>query len=259
MPAEAGSLRLEGRVALLTGASRGIGLATAQRFAAEGARVVITARRQESLESALAVLPPRSAIAFAGHAADDAHRAEVLDAVAAQWGRIDVLVNAVGTNPFYGPLVDLPEASADRVVRTNVLTTLQWVQAACRHPELRMAERGGAIVNLSSVTGQIPSEGIGFYGVSKAAIDQLTRTLAVELAPRVRVNAVAPAVIRTEFARALYESREEEVSAEYPLGRLGEPEDVAAVIAFLASDDAAWVTGQIINVDGGLLTAGGSA
>lgn len=257
MPAEAG--RLAGRVAIVTGASRGIGLATAQRLAADGASVVITARRQEALDEALSTLPPERARAVAGNGADTEHRNAVLDLVAREWGRLDILANLIGTNPFYGPLVDLPASAADRVLRTNLLTPLEWIQAAVAHPVLSLRERGGTIVNLSSVTGETPSEGIGFYGVSKAAINQLTRTLAVELGPAVRVNAVAPAVVRTEFSRALYERREDEVAAAYPLGRLGEPADIAALIAFLVSDDASWLTGQIITADGGLLAAGGRA
>lgn len=259
MPSDGNRGRLDGRVALLTGASRGIGLATARRLSDEGALVAITARREDALARALASLPSDRAIGFAGDAADGAHRAEVLESVAREWGRIDVLVNLVGTNPFFGPLIDLPAPAADRVVRANLLTPLEWVQAVCHHPVLRMRERGGVVVNLSSVTGDVPSEGIGFYGVSKAAVNQLTRTLAVELAPLVRVNAVAPAVVRTDFSRALYESREADAAAEYPLLRLGEPEDIASAIAFLASDDASWITGQILTLDGGLLSAGGTA
>jgi NAD(P)-dependent dehydrogenase (short-subunit alcohol dehydrogenase family) len=105
----------------------------------------------------------------------------------------------------------------------------------------------------------MPSQGIGLYGISKAALEHLTRTLAVELGPDIRINAVAPAVVKTKFARALYEGKEAEVSALYPLRRLGNPDDVAAAVAFLASSDAAWITGQIFNIDGGLLVAGGSA
>lgn len=257
MPVDPG--RLAGRVAVVTGASRGIGLATARRLAAEGASVVITARRRDALDEALASLPEGRVHAVAGNGADPEHRSEVLELVAREWGRLDILANLIGTNPFYGPLVDLPAEAAERVLRTNLLAPLEWVQAAIDHPVLALRERGGSIVNLSSVTGETPSEGIGFYGVSKAAINQLTRTLAVELGPTIRVNAVAPAVVRTEFSRALYDKREDEVSAAYPLRRLGEPEDIAAVIAFLVSDDAAWLTGQIVTADGGLLAAGGRA
>lgn len=112
---------------------------------------------------------------------------------------------------------------------------------------------------LSSVTGQVPSEGIGYCGVSKAANAHLARTLAVELGPAIRVNAVAPAVVKTRFAAALYEGKEAEVAGDYPLKRLGHTEDIAAAVAYLVSDDASWVTGQVLTLDGGLLNAGGSA
>ncbi|MYT21677.1 SDR family oxidoreductase, partial [Streptomyces sp. SID7760] len=120
-------------------------------------------------------------------------------------------------------------------------------------------ERRGTVVNLSSVTGDTPAPGIGLYGVSKAAVSHLTRTLAVELGPQIRVNAVAPAVVKTRFAEALYEGREAEVAADYPLRRLGEPSDIASAVAFLASEDASWVTGHVLTVDGGLTVAGGTA
>jgi NAD(P)-dependent dehydrogenase (short-subunit alcohol dehydrogenase family) len=133
-----------------------------------------------------------------------------------------------------------------------VLGTLGWVQEALRGG---LAE-GGSIVNISSVSGVRPAPGIAFYGVTKAALIHLTEELAVELAPKVRVNAVAPAIVKTRFATALYEGREEKVAAGYPLGRLGVPEDVAGTVAFLCSPDAAWITGQTIVIDGGVTLTG---
>lgn len=251
--------RLDGKTAIITGASRGIGLAVAQRLVAEGARVCITARKPEPLAEAAAAFPAGSVLAIAGKSDDANHRDEVLDAVAAEFGRLDILVNNAGINPVYGPLMDLDPEAARKIIDVNLFGTLGWVQAAYRHEKLNFAGRGGSVINLSSVSAQTPSPGISFYGISKAAIEQLTRSLAVELGPAIRVNALAPAVVKTQFARALYEGREEQVAAAYPLGRLGTPEDVAAAAAFLASDDAAWITGQILNLDGGLLAAGGNA
>ncbi|MCC3289959.1 SDR family oxidoreductase [Arthrobacter sp. zg-Y1110] len=255
----AGGRRLKGKTAIVTGASRGIGLAIAHRLAAEGAKVCITARNIGPLKEAAAEFPEGTVLAIAGKSDDPDHRTEVLDTVAETWGRLDILVNNAGVNPVYGPLSKLDPEAARRILDVNVLGTLAWVSAVCAHEALDFLGRGGSVLNLSSVSAQTPAAGIGFYGISKAAVEQLTRTLAVELAPTVRVNALAPAVVKTQFARALYEGREEKVSSTYPLKRLGTPEDVAGAAAFLASDDAAWITGQIINLDGGLLVAGGSA
>jgi NAD(P)-dependent dehydrogenase (short-subunit alcohol dehydrogenase family) len=252
-PSAAG--RFAGRVALVTGASRGIGLAVAQRLVAEGARVAITGRRAGPLAEAVAVLGgPEVALGVAGAADDPEHRARAVAEVTAALGPVDVLVNNAGTNPAYGPLTGLDPAAARKILEVNLTAALGWVQEVCA---AGFAERGGAVVNISSVSGLRPAPGIAFYGVSKAGLNQLTAALAVELAPRVRVNAVAPAVIRTRFAEALYLGREAEVAAGYPLGRLGEPADVAAAVAFLASADAAWITGQTLVVDGGLTIGAG--
>lgn len=248
----------EGRVALVTGGSRGIGRAIADRLARAGARVCLTARRAEGLDAALAALPAGRAIAVAGAADDPAHRAEVFARIGDAFGRLDILVNNAGINPVYGPLADLDLEAARKILEVNVIGTLAWTQAALRHG-LGAQPQQAAVVNLSSVTADVPSPGIGWYGVSKAAVAHLTRTLSVELAPRVRVNAVAPAVVKTRFARALYEGREAEVTAAYPLGRLGTADDVAEAVAYLASDRSGWVTGQVLTLDGGLLTAGGTA
>lgn len=250
--------RLIGKNAIVTGASRGIGLAIAHRLVAEGARVCITARKPDPLEKAAGQFPMGTIIAMAGRVDDSNHRREVLDAIARDFGRLDILVNNAGINPVYGPLTNLGLEAARKIIEVNLLGTLGWVQDAFNHQGLGFAE-GGAVINVSSVSGQTPSPNIGFYGISKAAIDHLTRTLAIEMGPKIRVNAVAPAVVKTQFSKALYEHNEDEVAARYPLGRLGTPEDVAATVAFLASSDANWVTGQIINLDGGLLVAGGAA
>ena len=250
---------LHGKTAVVTGASRGIGLAIAKELVANGARVCLTARRPEPLEEAAAGFPEGSVLTVAGKSDDPAHRREVMDTVAETFGGLDVLVNNAGINPVYGPLVDLDLEAARKVFEVNVLGTLAWVQDAVAHPGLDFRGRGGAVVNLSSVTGDVPSQGIGLYGISKAAVSHLTRTLAVELGPEIRVNAVSPAVVKTQFSRALYEGKEDEVAREYPLGRLGTPEDVAGAVTYLASRDSAWVTGQVLTLDGGLLAAGGTA
>jgi NAD(P)-dependent dehydrogenase (short-subunit alcohol dehydrogenase family) len=238
--------RFDGKTALVTGASRGIGLAIAQRLVNDGARVVITARGQDSLDAAVAELGgPKVAIGIAGKADNADHRGEVFQRVAREFGGLDFLVNNAGINPAYGTLADIGEDVARKIFDVNVLGTLAWSRDAVA------AGLTTSIVNIASIAGVTAAPGIAMYGVTKAAIINLTAQLAVELAPSIRVNAVAPAVIKTDFAKALYEGREEAVAAGYPLGRLGLPVDVAGPVCFLLSEDSAWITGQTIVIDGG--------
>ncbi len=244
------SRRFQGKTAIVTGASRGIGLAIAQRLVAEGARVVITARKKETLDEAVAQLGgPQVALGVPGKADDLEHQADTIRQAIETFGSLDLLVNNTGINPAYGPIVDLDLGAARKVVEVNCIAALSWVQQAHK---AWMKEHGGAIVNVSSVSGIRPAPGIGFYGASKAMLVALTELMALELAPDIRVNAVAPAVVKTKFATALYEGREDEVAAGYPLKRLGEPEDIGSVVAFLLSQDASWITGQLVVVDGGV-------
>jgi NAD(P)-dependent dehydrogenase (short-subunit alcohol dehydrogenase family) len=246
---------LQGKVAIVTGASRGIGLGIAERLVAEGVRVTITARKAEALEEAVTALGgPERALGLAGNAGDAEHREDAVARTVETFGSVDLLVNNTGINPVYGPLIDLDLDAARKIVEVNSIAALAWVQAAHR---AWMGEHGGAVVNVSSVSGVRPAPGISMYGASKAMLISLTESLAVELGPTIRVNAVAPAVVKTRFATALYEGREEEVSAAYPLKRLGEPEDVGSVVAFLLSDESAWLTGQTLVVDGGVTLTGG--
>ena len=248
-------MTLENRTAIVTGASRGIGLAVAQRLVADGAQVVITGRKKEALDEAVAALGGRKhALGIAGNAADASHRGAVVAAAVATYGSVDLLVNNTGINPIYGNLLDIDQTVAAKMVDTNVLAAIAWVKA-CRDAWMRA--HGGAVVNLSSLAGLAPSPGIGWYGATKAMLSRVTQELAVELAPEIRVNAVAPAIVKTKFAGALYEGREDKVAATYPMKRLGVPEDVASLVWFLLSDEASWITGQTITIDGGLTLNGG--
>jgi len=247
--------RLDGKVALVTGASRGIGLAVAQRLVDEGARVCLTARKPEALDAAVAKLGgPDVAIAVPGKADDPAHQAEAVATTIGHFGSLDILVNNTGVNPAYGPLIDADLAAVRKTFEVNVVAALAWVREAHK---AWFRDHGGAVVNVASVAGLRPAAGIGAYGASKAALIHLTQQLADELGPGIRVNAVAPAVVKTVFASALYEGREEQVAAQYPMARLGVPDDIAGAVAFLASADASWITGHTLVVDGGLTLKGG--
>lgn len=250
---------LEGKTAIVTAGSRGIGLGVAQRLVAEGARVTLTARKPDVLEQAVAALAQTHGagrvLAVAGNAGDADHRREAVTATLDTFGSIDLLVNNAGINPTYGPLMELDLDAARKTVDLNGVAALAWVQQCHRS---WMGEHGGAVVNVASLAGVRPAPGIAWYGATKALLISLTRDLAAELGPATRVNAVAPAVVRTAFASALYEGREQEVSSAYPLKRLGETEDVASAVAFLLSAESAWITGQTLVLDGGVGLTGGA-
>ncbi|WP_116113888.1 SDR family oxidoreductase [Austwickia chelonae] len=247
--------RFADRVVLVTGASRGIGLAIAHRLVDEGAKVCLTARGQEQLDLAVEELGgPQHAFGVPGRADDPEHHQRTVNAVLDKWGRLDHLVNNAGINPAYGPLTSIDTGAARKLLEVNILGTLGWVQNV---HQAWMSEHGGSIVNIASVAGIRPAPGIAMYGASKSAVIHLTEELALELAPTTRVNAVAPGVIKTHFAEALYRNREEHLSTHYPLGRLGTPTDVGGAVAFLLSDDATWITGHTIVIDGGLTLRGG--
>lgn len=249
------SVELSGKVALVTGASRGIGYGVAEALVARGDRVCITGRNEDALKEAVEQLGADRAIHVAGKAHDEAHQAVAVERTMEAFGRLDFLVNNAGTNPVFGPIADLDLNVARKVFETNVISALGFAQKTWHAWQ---KDNGGAIVNIASVAGLSPSPFIGAYGVSKAAMINLTVQLAHEYAPRVRVNAIAPAVVKTKFAQALYEGREEEAAAAYPLGRLGVPSDIGGAAAFLTSEQSDWVTGQTLVVDGGIFLNAGT-
>jgi NAD(P)-dependent dehydrogenase (short-subunit alcohol dehydrogenase family) len=238
---------LSGRTAIITGASRGIGLAIAQRLAADGANVVLTARKQESADAA-AEQVDGSALGVAAHAVDEDAAKRCVETTIDRFGTIDILVNNAGTNPAYGPLIEQDHARFAKIFEVNLWAPLLWTSLAVK---AWMGEHGGAIVNTASIGGMHQSPQMGLYNATKAALIHVTKQLALELSPRVRVNAVCPGVVRTRLAEALWKDHEEILSASTALERVGEPPDVAAAVAFLVSDESSWITGDTMVIDGG--------
>ncbi len=241
---------LSGKVALVTGASRG----TVSYTHCIRDSVCITGRNEDALKEAVEQLGADRAIYVAGKAHDEAHQAVAVERTMEAFGRVDHLINNAGTNPVFGPLADLDLGVARKVFETNVISALGFAQ---RTWHAWQKDNGGAIVNIASVAGIAPSPFIAAYGVSKAAMINLTQQMAHEFAPKVRVNAIAPAVVKTKFAQALYEGREEEAAAAYPLARLGVPSDIGGAAAFLTSGQSDWITGQTLVIDGGIFLNAG--
>lgn len=242
---------VDARTALITGASRGIGLAIAHRLVDSGARVVITSRRQENLDQAVETFSPDSrdrVLAVVAHVASREDATRAVGRAVEHFGSLDILVNNAGTNPYFGPLVDIDQARLQKTFEVNQASVVLHTAAAWHQ---YMARHGGVVLNIASVGGLGPEPGLGWYNVTKAAVIHLTRQFAYELAPTVRVNAIAPGLVRTELAKELLLEHEAQVRAHIPLGRLGEPDDIATVALALVSDVTSWVTGQTIVVDGG--------
>jgi 3-oxoacyl-[acyl-carrier protein] reductase len=253
MAAEPSSVQdFSGRAAIVTGGTRGIGLGIAAELVSRGASVCITARKPDELDAAVAELDPECtgrAIAARGSADDAEHQQAAVDATLAAFGRLDCLVNNAAVNPVFGPMIDYDLAAVRKIFEVNVVAALAWTQLAWR---AWLKDNGGSVLNVASIGGLRTGPFLGAYNASKAALIHMTRQLAGELSPGVRVNAIAPAVVKTQFARALYEKDEAAAAARYPLGRLGSPTDTAKLAAFLLSDDASWITGETVTIDGGI-------
>jgi NAD(P)-dependent dehydrogenase (short-subunit alcohol dehydrogenase family) len=249
---------LSGRVAVITGSTRGIGLAIAQRMAEFGAKVVISSRKEDACAQVAGEITKAggTARAHAANISDKAALRGLVDRTLAEWGQIDILVCNAAVNPHFGPLATIEDAAFDKIMAANVRSNL-WL---CNMVIPQMAKRkDGAVVIISSIAGLKGNKMLGAYGISKAADFELVRNLAVEWgSANIRVNAIAPSIVRTDFARALWENPDTyaKAVATYPLGRIGEPDDVAGAAIFLASRAGAFVTGQVIVVDGGVTIAG---
>jgi NAD(P)-dependent dehydrogenase (short-subunit alcohol dehydrogenase family) len=245
-------VRLDGKVALVTGASKGIGRAIAATYAAAGAKVMLSSRKQDALEAAAAEIGGDTAV-FAAHAGDPAQAHACVAATIERFGGLDILVDNAATNPYMGRAIDIDLPRYDKTYEVNLRGPLVWMQEAWRQA---MEERGGVVVNIASVGGMSFGGLIGIYDNTKAALIHLTRHLATELGPQVRVNAISPGLVKTDMARALWEANGEAIAKLWPLKRLGEPQDIANAALFLASDLSSWITGHVLVVDGGALLVG---
>ncbi|HJV80170.1 SDR family oxidoreductase [Noviherbaspirillum sp.] len=250
-----GLFDLTGKVAIITGSSRGIGRAIAEQMAAGGAKVVVSSRKAEPCEEVAADIRNNGgqAIAIPANISVKAQLEHLVAQTRAQLGPIDILVCNAATNPYYGPSSGVTDEVFDKIMRNNVLSN-HWLCQAVR-PDMAK-KKDGAIVIISSIGGMHGDANIGMYCVSKAADMQLARNLAVEWGPdNIRVNCIAPGVIKTDFAKAIHENEEvrKMVENELPLRRLGDPNDIAGVAMMLASPAGKYVTGQTIVADGGLM------
>ena len=248
---------LEGRVAVITGGSRGIGRAIALRYAQAGAQVVVCSRKLENVQPVAEEIESAGgkALAVEAHVGRTDEVVALVEQVVDGFGRLDVVVNNAATNPHFGPLLTADEGQLDKILDTNAKSVFRVCKAAVPHMQ---AQGAGKIVNVASIAGLRPSAGMGAYSVSKAAIIMMTKVLAAELAgDNIQVNAIAPGLIKTRFSQVLWEtpSLAERIRGSIPLGRFGEPEDVSGLALYLASPASDYVTGAVFLVDGGMNVA----
>jgi len=237
---------LSGRVALVTGASRGIGAAIARSLAESGARVMLTSRKKDDLDATAANIDGDVDV-MAAHVGDADSGDTVIAATLERFGALDILVNNAATNPYYGPTLGVDVARWDKTFEVNLRGPVLWSAAAHR---LAFAERPGVIINIASVGGLRTEGALGVYNLTKAALIHLTRQLAGEIGPT-RVVGIAPGLVTTDFAQVLVDNFGDKLASELPLGRLGDPTDIAHLATFLASDMASWITGETYVIDGG--------
>lgn len=248
---------LTSKVAIVTGSSRGIGRAIAERFAEHGAKVVVSSRKREACEEVVRAIESRGGEAFAQpcNISVEEELESLVTATLEKWGGIDILVCNAAVNPHFGPSADISRDAYEKIMQSNVWSNF-WL---CNRVLPHMAERGGgSIIIISSVAGMLGSPSIGVYGISKAADMALARNICVEWGKKnIRANCIAPGLVRTDFARALWENPKiyEQVVKSYPLRRIGEPDEIAGAAVFLAAPSGSFITGQTIVIDGGGMVA----
>jgi NAD(P)-dependent dehydrogenase (short-subunit alcohol dehydrogenase family) len=245
---------LQGKVALITGGSHGIGRAIALRFADAGAAVTVSSRKLANVQSVADEITALGgqALAVEAHVGEPAAVEQLVQQTITTWGRVDIVVNNAATNPHFGPLLTADEGQWDKILDTNVKGVFRVCRAVVPHMQ---RQGGGKIINLASTAGLQPSPGMGVYGISKAAVIMLTKALALELGhAHIQVNAIAPGIIKTRFSRLLWQtpSIAEPVLKILPLGRFGEPAEVSGLALYLASPASDYVTGAVFLVDGGM-------
>ena len=233
------------KTVLVTGGTRGIGLSTALKFKEDGWNVYITSRKQENLN---AVLEDHSNLkGFVARADDLSAATETCESIVSDTGSLDVLINNAGTNPSGGSLLDVDLSAVQKTWDVNLMGPLMWTREAVK------AGLKESVLNVCSVGGIKPSHYMGAYNISKAGLIYMTKQLAMELAPDIRVNGIAPAIVKTKLSEMLWSGNEEGSADLHALKKLGEPEDIATLIYFLSSDDASWITGEVVTIDGGFL------
>jgi NAD(P)-dependent dehydrogenase (short-subunit alcohol dehydrogenase family) len=249
-------LRIDGQVALITGGTRGIGRAIAEACANAGAGVAVLARKPDELAETASALRSMGAAAHTieGSVGNPEIAERAVAETIAELGRCDIVVNNAAINPVFAPLMDADLGAVTKLLDANITGPLRFTRAAW-HAWMR--EHGGVVLNVASVGGLRPGPFIGAYNVSKSAVMHLTRQLAQELAPKVRVNAVAPGLVKTDMARVLWENDPDGADRMHPLGRIGVPDDIASAALFLVSPASAWLTGEVLVVDGGMGVRGG--